>query len=458
MHRTSLLGALVALLVAALASTVLASPPPWPQWPMPVHAPLIEQGRRGMPPEEEFGLFYSISADRPEWFNIQAGQVPFRQDVVLVSAEAGNLYPRQGPHIIETFPGGRPAFYAAFVAQLQGIITGWITDPGYDGLISLDYEFFCPWWTGHYGWASSEGPLALDYDFLQDWRDTLSVTRASHLAGLNTADREAYFKREWEATTREFFERAVAAVRQVRPLAKIGIYNQPTQTYWSWIFPDSAHAMRVGHDDVRWFWDLVDVILPSIYCSYQSIPDGQTRGPGQDHQASFDAYCRNNIAEAIRVAKGKPVYVYVSFVYHPSNAHYGNQPVNAHNLQRPFQIAREMGTDGAVVWGWVRSQQQYDTMAPFFANTVVPFLEEFSALPALPIPEDPCTADLGAQGGVPSSDGSLDQNDFVAFVSLYFGLNYRADVGKQGGVAGSDGLLDNNDFVSFVNIFMSNCR
>ncbi|MFT3687113.1 MAG: GC-type dockerin domain-anchored protein [Phycisphaerales bacterium] len=70
-------------------------------------------------------------------------------------------------------------------------------------------------------------------------------------------------------------------------------------------------------------------------------------------------------------------------------------------------------------------------------------------------------SDVGHQGGMPGGDSHLDNNDFIAFVSLYFESNPAADVGVSGGFAGHDGLFDNNDFVVFVAQFFEapdSCR
>jgi len=66
-------------------------------------------------------------------------------------------------------------------------------------------------------------------------------------------------------------------------------------------------------------------------------------------------------------------------------------------------------------------------------------------------------ADVGRQGGLAKHDGRLDNNDFVAFIELFFAGDVRADVGVQGGVAGRDGVFDNNDFVVFVDAFFGGC-
>ncbi|MBY0307919.1 MAG: hypothetical protein K2Q09_04175, partial [Phycisphaerales bacterium] len=74
----------------------------------------------------------------------------------------------------------------------------------------------------------------------------------------------------------------------------------------------------------------------------------------------------------------------------------------------------------------------------------------------------PCGfSDVGRAGGAAGADNRLDNNDFVAFVSLYFQQAQAADMGTQGGFAGRDGVWDNNDFVVFVDGFFAapaSCR
>jgi hypothetical protein len=75
------------------------------------------------------------------------------------------------------------------------------------------------------------------------------------------------------------------------------------------------------------------------------------------------------------------------------------------------------------------------------------------ALTAPPV----CPADFGGQGGAPTPDGQLDNNDFVVFIDYFFNHNPLADIGIQGGVPGHDGVWDNNDFVVFIDEFFMGC-
>jgi hypothetical protein len=69
-----------------------------------------------------------------------------------------------------------------------------------------------------------------------------------------------------------------------------------------------------------------------------------------------------------------------------------------------------------------------------------------------------CTADVGSTGGVAGPDGTLDNNDFIAFIDAFFnGDMLIADLGKTGGVAGTDNALNNNDFIVYIDAFFAGC-
>jgi hypothetical protein len=72
-------------------------------------------------------------------------------------------------------------------------------------------------------------------------------------------------------------------------------------------------------------------------------------------------------------------------------------------------------------------------------------------------PARACKPDLGQAGGLLGADGSLDNNDFIVFIDLFFTQSTLADFGAAGGVEGSDGLFDNNDFIVFIDTFFDAC-
>ncbi|MBY0308400.1 MAG: pre-peptidase C-terminal domain-containing protein [Phycisphaerales bacterium] len=64
-------------------------------------------------------------------------------------------------------------------------------------------------------------------------------------------------------------------------------------------------------------------------------------------------------------------------------------------------------------------------------------------------------ADVGMAGGVAGQDRLLNNNDFIAFITLFFAQDAQADLGTAGGVAGSDNAWDNNDFIAFISYFFN---
>ena len=67
-------------------------------------------------------------------------------------------------------------------------------------------------------------------------------------------------------------------------------------------------------------------------------------------------------------------------------------------------------------------------------------------------------ADVGGAGGLPGSDGVLDNNDFIAFINYFFANSPVADMGRAGGLPPGDGLFDNNDFIVFITTFFQPCN
>ncbi|MFT3683963.1 MAG: GC-type dockerin domain-anchored protein [Phycisphaerales bacterium] len=83
-------------------------------------------------------------------------------------------------------------------------------------------------------------------------------------------------------------------------------------------------------------------------------------------------------------------------------------------------------------------------------SRIVPFCPRAGCVSA-------CPGDLGSAGGAIGPDGVLNNNDFIAFITLFFQLSPAADIGVAGGLPGSDGQHNNNDFIAFIQRFFEGC-
>lgn len=139
-------------------------------------------------------------------------------------------------------------------------------------------------------------------------------------------------------------DRLIEVVHRVRNAGyagPIGYYSlAPLRDYWRAARPpDHAEyqAWVAENDKVQPLADEVDALFPSLYTFYDDI-DGWERTALQ------------NLREARRVAKGKPIYPFLWPQYHESNKKLGGQYLRASDWRRQLEFIR-LHADGAVLWG-----------------------------------------------------------------------------------------------------------
>jgi hypothetical protein len=67
-----------------------------------------------------------------------------------------------------------------------------------------------------------------------------------------------------------------------------------------------------------------------------------------------------------------------------------------------------------------------------------------------------CWADVAGPGLSSIADGSVDGDDFIAFINAFAAGEPLADI-ASGGDAGPDGIVDGSDFIAFLNAFAAGC-
>jgi hypothetical protein len=121
----------------------------------------------------------------------------------------------------------------------------------------------------------------------------------------------------------------------------IGIYGlPPIIDYWRAVQPRNSQqfmAWQAANDVVAPLVDSVDALFPSLYTFY-------------DDQNGWETYARANVAEARRLAKGKPVYAFILMVYHDSNPTLRGQLIPQDYWQRQLRVLSQVA-DGVVIWG-----------------------------------------------------------------------------------------------------------
>lgn len=143
-----------------------------------------------------------------------------------------------------------------------------------------------------------------------------------------------------QATVAKFVQ-VLSWIRQESPGISVGVYGTiPVYDYWraaSDPMSPQFLAWQADNDRLAQISDHVDALYPSIYTFY---PDRQ----------AWVAYARAQIAEARRLAKGKPVYAFLWPQYHEANVNLAHRPVETDYWELQL-ITMAQYADGVVIWG-----------------------------------------------------------------------------------------------------------
>ncbi len=128
--------------------------------------------------------------------------------------------------------------------------------------------------------------------------------------------------------------------RQENPALKYGYYGcVPLRDYWTPVKndPEMMKKWREANDYLKPLADSLDVICPSVYTF---SPD----------RANWVVYAKANIAEAKRLAGGKPVYVFLWPKYHNSNKEDGKKFIEGDFWKLQLETVYNSGADGIIIW------------------------------------------------------------------------------------------------------------
>lgn len=188
-------------------------------------------------------------------------------------------------------------------------------------------------------WKESVGPVVVD---IERWPITDGNPATVH------------------ATVAKFVQ-VLSWIRQESPGISVGVYGTvPVYDYWraaSGPMSPQFLAWQADNDRLAQISDHVDALYPSIYTFY---PDRQ----------AWVAYARAQIAEARRLAKGKPVYAFLWPQYHEANVNLAHRPVEPDYWELQLRTMR-LYADGVVIWGgWGENgPEPWNEAAPWWEVT-----------------------------------------------------------------------------------------
>lgn len=264
------------------------------------------------------------------------------------------LHPAAGPHLIAS----DPSFYSQHASKFTSDINIVVPDKNFTGIIFLDYESWWPNWE----WTNA--------GVKSKWTDYIKTQRTDLLAGHLTSEWDAIIKNAYLAEVRKFYEFSIALCRQVRPKARVTVYGIPLGSYW--IFNgqkdfgvDLARYKEIHEVDLAWYFDLVDVVCPTIYQAYsvQTPP-----GPNQLGPEGPSAHVLGVVGEGVIAGRGKPVLPFVYLPYHPSSA-FAGQFMTSESLDICIRLPRQAGAAGFVLWDFFYTDAELNAWQNYYDNT-----------------------------------------------------------------------------------------
>jgi hypothetical protein len=184
-----------------------------------------------------------------------------------------------------------------------------------------------------------------------------------------------------------------------QPAIKTGFFgylplDQPdgkNSSFWAGNRAVGSHlaSWQAANDKMRFLLDSVDFVSPGIYPWY---PD----------TTEWCEYTRANIAEAKRIAQGKPVYPVITPQGFPVGGLTLGVPVGYDYFARMLKVIKESGADGVIIWGSTLegpNNYQWDANAGWWMA-----LKEFMASLAHDSASTPNTPTI-----VVPADGATDQ-------------------------------------------------
>jgi hypothetical protein len=320
-----------------------------------------------------------------DWQNqIDLDQTPVSRDTVIFYESELGEYPKRGPQIVDD-----DRQMASHLAKVARDVAARIPDVGWSGNAVIDYEAWVPLWESRY-----TGP-----DVKQAWAAHMQAKRPGEL---RSGDRERVLSETYNRASRAFFLRTLAEAKRVRPGARWGYYGFPTSEYYT-NDPKLRPLWKQNNEDLAWLFEASDALYPHAYTLFVPVRSRQPVASAREQTHDDNArYITDNTLEAVRVARGKPVLVFIwprfSDSAGPSKKW---KLVDDETLSQMINLPREAGASGVVLWDSIESPEMLREWRETILPKMAPALRSVGTPSPLPAaPTDPRLRAGARRGGM----------------------------------------------------------
>lgn len=304
------------------------------------------------------------------------------RDLIFLTQFRVGQFPKAGIHMFEL----NPELWDRHFEKLARDMDTYVPED-FRGIVVIDYERWRPTWERTRNVSNDRGPVhAEDFDFLIDWRDAIRETRADEYAAVPASQRLQYVHDTYDEASLRFYVETIRECKRLRPNAQWTYFNFPKLRYFcaeetprgTIGYGDLSHRASRINDKIQPLFDEMDVIVPSIYPQNWTVVGNQFRTDmpvnRQNREAGNQAFIATNVAEAMRLADGKPVLPIISLRY------YMRWPerlwLNDVNIRQAISVSQEAGANGLILWEGIGTRDEWNQLQDMVSNRLAPAMHD----------------------------------------------------------------------------------
>lgn len=336
---------------------------------------------------QDFTVYWGVCmfgdvADSSWQSNLSFDNAAISRDLIFLTQFKVGAFPKAGIHMFEL----RPEMWQQHWRKLASDMNRYVPQD-FTGIVVIDYERWRPYWERTRNIRNDGAPFdAEDFDFLLDWRDAVRETRRDEYNAVPAADRLQYVYDTYDEMALRFYIETLRECKRLRPNAKWTYFNFPKLRYYC---PEETPRGTIGYGDLthrashindkcQALYDEMDVVVPSIYPQQWTVIGNNFRSDmplaRQNRDRANSEFIFTNVAEARRLAKGKPVLPIISLRY------YMQWPerlwLNDVNIRQAISVSQQAGAEGLILWEGVGTRAEWNALQAMISERLAPAVRE----------------------------------------------------------------------------------
>jgi hypothetical protein len=130
-----------------------------------------------------------------------------------------------------------------------------------------------------------------------------------------------------------------------------------------------------------------------VYSLFDTVPSSPNYSRKQNSAAENAKYISENVKEAVRVSRGKPVLPFIWFRYHGNaGPDFSGKIVNDTLIRQMLEVPKQAGAQGVVIWEFLESEAQFQEFRSVLTSKVIPQMNALAVNPQAPAQRAPVVA------------------------------------------------------------------